>query len=117
MRPGEQISIENLDILIERHMAFIIRTISSLTGRYVAVENDEEFSIALSAFAEAVEKYDEKRGSFLGLSLIHIYYIVKPFAICATESYFLTASCINLMESMALLTLFFTISGTKGLTI
>ena len=68
MRPGEKIEIENLEYLIQQHMAFIIRTVSSLTGRYVAVENDEEFSIALSAFAEAVAKYDEKRGSFLGFA-------------------------------------------------
>lgn len=79
MRPGEQISIENLDILIERHMAFIIRTISSLTGRYVAVENDEEFSIALSAFAEAVEKYDEERGSFLGFAKLVIESRLKSY--------------------------------------
>ena len=68
MIPGEKIEMDNLEDLIQRHMAFIIRTISNLTGRYVAVENDEEFSIALSAFAEAVAKYEEERGSFLGFA-------------------------------------------------
>ncbi len=79
MRPGEQITIENLDVLIERHMAFIIRTVSNLTGRYVAVENDEEFSIALSAFAEAVEKYDQERGGFLGFAKLVIESRLKSY--------------------------------------
>lgn len=79
MRPGEQITTENLEALIEGHMAFIIRTISNLTGRYVAVENDEEFSIALSAFAEAVEKYDETRGSFLSFARLVIESRLKSY--------------------------------------
>lgn len=53
MIPGEEITIDNLNRLIEHHMAFLIRTVSHFTGRYVSVENDDEFSIALSAFAEA----------------------------------------------------------------
>lgn len=53
MIPDEEITIDNLNRLIEHHMAFLIRTVSHFTGRYVSVENDDEFSIALSAFAEA----------------------------------------------------------------
>ncbi len=33
-------------------------------GRYVCTDNDEEFSIALIAFNEAIEKYNEDRGNF-----------------------------------------------------
>lgn len=65
MIPGEEINLGNLNSLIERHMPFLIRTVSDFTGRYVSVENDEEFSIGLLAFAEAVKRYEPDRGNFL----------------------------------------------------
>ena len=43
---------------IEQSMPFIIKTTSSFLGRYVCTDNDEEFSIALIAFNEAIEKYN-----------------------------------------------------------
>lgn len=55
MVPGEKIALENLDQLINQHMAFLIRTVSNFTGKYVSIENDDEFSIALIAFTEAVK--------------------------------------------------------------
>lgn len=61
-----EISLEHLDELVKQHMPFLIRTVSSCTGRYVHIEQDDEFSIALSAFAEAVERFDGERGKFLG---------------------------------------------------
>ena len=66
--PGEEIRTDNLEKLIDRYMAFIIRTTSKVTGRYVSIEHDEEFSIALSAFAEAVERYEKNRGNFLSFA-------------------------------------------------
>ena len=68
MTQSEEISLENLDALVERHMAFLIRTVSRITGRYVSIENDDEFSIALSAFAEAVRRYEPERGAFLAFA-------------------------------------------------
>lgn len=65
MPDGEMITMEHLDELVEEHKAFLIRTVSETTGRYVAVEHDDAFSIALSAFAEAVARYAPERGSFL----------------------------------------------------
>ena len=59
---GEKIEKENLEGLIKEHMPFLIRTVSEFTGRYVSTENDDEFSVALAAFAEAVEKYEPERG-------------------------------------------------------
>ncbi len=59
------ICIENLDALIEYHLPYVIRTISSVTGKYVSVEHDEEFVVALEALTEAVQRYDSKRGAFL----------------------------------------------------
>lgn len=81
MIPGEKITMDNLNHLIEHHMAFLIRTVSNFTGRYVSVENDDEFSIALSAFAEAVERYDEKRGQFLGFAKLVIESRLKNYAV------------------------------------
>ncbi len=41
----------------------IIRLASSLSGRIIS-KSDDEFSIALIAVSEALDKYDEKKGSF-----------------------------------------------------
>ena len=41
----------------------IIRLASSLSGRIIT-KSDDEFSIALIAVSEALDKYDEKKGSF-----------------------------------------------------
>lgn len=76
---GEKISIDNLDELVENHIGFIVRKVSSITGRYVSVENDEEFSVALSAFAEAVERYDAEKGSFLSFAGIVIDSRLKTY--------------------------------------
>lgn len=68
MPSNEVISIDHLEELIEKYKAFLIRTVSETTGRYVSVEHDDEFSIALSAFAEAIERYQPERGSFLAFA-------------------------------------------------
>lgn len=75
----EKIHVDNLEQLIKQHIAFIIRTVSNLTGRYVSIENDDEFSIALCAFAESVERYDKGRGSFLSFAGLVIESRVKTF--------------------------------------
>lgn len=76
---GDMISIENLEELVERHKAFLIRTVSEVTGRYVSVEHDDEFSIALSAFAEAVERYQPERGTFLSFAGLVIQSRLKTY--------------------------------------
>ena len=55
---------KDINTLINKYMAFIIKTVSSVTGRYVCIDNDEEFSIGLLAFKEAVDKYSDDRGAF-----------------------------------------------------
>ncbi len=77
----KDISIDNLENLIQQNMPFLIKTVSNLTGRYVEIENDEEFSIALSAFAEAVERYDPERGSFLSFVRLVIESRLKSYFI------------------------------------
>jgi len=55
---------KDINTLINEYMAFIIKTVSHVTGRYVCIDNDEEFSIGLLAFKEAVDKYSDERGAF-----------------------------------------------------
>ena len=33
---------KSVDKLIQDYMAFIVKTVSSITGRYVSIENDDE---------------------------------------------------------------------------
>ena len=72
MSAQQQIQTDNLETLIQENMALIIRTVSAVTGRYVSVENDDEFSVALDAFAEAVERFTPDRGSFASFAALVI---------------------------------------------
>lgn len=51
--------------LIQEYVPFITKTLSNQLNKYIEIENDDVFSIGLMAFNEAIDKYDEKRGSFL----------------------------------------------------
>ncbi|MBM6839190.1 RNA polymerase subunit sigma, partial [Clostridium saudiense] len=59
----------------------IVKTVSSITGRYVSIENDDELSIALIAFKEAIDKYEESRGSFSSFAKLVISSRVKNYLI------------------------------------
>lgn len=54
-----------LDDFIRDFMPFIIKTVSDSKKSYVEIENDEEFSIGLIAFNEAIERYDLEKGHFI----------------------------------------------------
>ena len=56
----DDIKGKDINILIKEYMAFIIKTVSHVTGRYVCIDNDEEFSIGLLAFKEAVDLEEYK---------------------------------------------------------
>lgn len=53
-----------LNELIEDYKPFIAKTVSSVCRRYI-YETDDEFSIGLIAFNEAIDKYSPERGSSL----------------------------------------------------
>lgn len=72
---------KSVDKLIQDYMAFIVKTVSSITGRYVSIENDDELSIALIAFKEAIDKYEESRGSFSSFAKLVISSRVKNYLI------------------------------------
>jgi RNA polymerase sigma factor len=50
--------------IIDAYKPFIAKTVSSVCKRYI-YETDDEFSIGLIAFNEAIEKYSPERGSSL----------------------------------------------------
>ncbi|MCM3767440.1 RNA polymerase sigma factor SigI [Neobacillus niacini] len=53
-----------LNELIEAYKPFVAKTVSSVCRRYI-YDTDDEFSIGLIAFNEAIEKYSPKKGSSL----------------------------------------------------
>lgn len=65
--------------LIENHMPFIIKSISDVTGRYVSCENDEELSVGLLGFHEAIERYDNEKGHFLSFAKLVVGSRIKNY--------------------------------------
>ena len=57
--------------LVESHKSWMLRVASETTHRYVT-DSDDEWSIALLAFSEAVQSYEEDKGSFRGLAAMVI---------------------------------------------
>lgn len=58
------ISREAREQFIKDHMGFIIHTTSEHIGRYLSIENDEAYSVALEAFNHAIETYDSSISKF-----------------------------------------------------
>lgn len=51
--------------LISDYTPFIIKTITKVTNRYIELENDNEYSIGLEAFSEAIDRYEFGKGTFI----------------------------------------------------
>lgn len=64
---------------IEEHLPFIVKSISKVTKRYVSIENDEEFSIGVLAFHEAMKRYSEDKGPFLPFANLVISSRIKSY--------------------------------------
>lgn len=79
MKEKNKIKIQVTDEFIEKYTPFIISCISKFTGRYVSVENDDEYSIGMMAFLEAIDKYNEERGDFFAFSRLVIESRLKNF--------------------------------------
>ena len=54
---------KQLETLIKDHKNFILANAYKMTGHYVT-ENDDEWSVGLIAFHEAVRTFDEGKGDF-----------------------------------------------------
>lgn len=60
------------DEFIKSYFPFIVNSTYKITGKYVNIENDENLSIALEAFDEAIGKYNHDKGSFFNFAKIVI---------------------------------------------
>lgn len=54
--------------LIDDFTPFILKVASQAAGRYLNLGQDEEISVALLAFNEAISAYNEKKGTFLAFA-------------------------------------------------
>lgn len=75
----QSIKDKNINVLIQEYLPLIIKTVSGVSGKYVSVYRDDEFSIGLMAFKEAVDKYNEERGNFSSFAKIVITSRVKNY--------------------------------------
>lgn len=66
-------SKEQVERIIEEYKPFIASCAQKTTGRYLSYGYDDELSIALIAFNEAIEKYELGKGSFLAFARMIIF--------------------------------------------
>lgn len=59
---------KEINQLVEEYKPFIASCVEKATGRYVRYGEDDELSIALMAFVEAIEAYEKTKGSFLSFA-------------------------------------------------
>ncbi|MEJ8554652.1 RNA polymerase sigma-I factor [Tepidibacter sp. Z1-5] len=76
IKMGDKLEREKL---IEEYIPFIIKTVSSVTNRYIESENSEEYSVGLEGFNEAIDKYDSKCGNFISFAKIVISSRTKDY--------------------------------------
>ncbi|MFT8315548.1 MAG: RNA polymerase sigma-I factor [Clostridium sp.] len=61
-------SQEELNTLIEEYKPFIASTLQKKTGKYLKYEYDDELTIGMMAFKEAIDSYDKSKGKFLNFA-------------------------------------------------
>lgn len=59
--------------IIDQYTPFIIKATSDVLNRYIEIENDEEFMVALEAFNEAIDRYKKDKGAFLTFAKVVIH--------------------------------------------
>ena len=59
---------EELDKLIEEYKPFIASTLQKKKGKYLKYGYDDELTIGMMAFKEAIEAYDKSKGKFLSFA-------------------------------------------------
>lgn len=64
-RDGDTLAREKL---IRDYTPFILKVVSSVTGRYISLDKDDEASVGLLAFNEAIDAYTSKRAGFLAFA-------------------------------------------------
>ena len=59
---------EEINRLVDEYKPFIASCTEKLTGRYVRYGEDDELSIAMMGFVEAIKAFDNTKGNFLSFS-------------------------------------------------
>ncbi len=59
---------DELNKLIEEYKPFVASTVQKKVGKYMRYGYDDELSIGLMAFHEAIKAYDKKKGKFLSFA-------------------------------------------------
>ena len=59
---------EEINRLVEEYKPFIASCVQGVTGRYVRYGEDDELSIAMMAFVEAINSYEISKGNFLSFA-------------------------------------------------
>ncbi len=67
-----QTDASSFEVLVKQQEPYILRCASKACRRFVT-KNDDEWSIALLAFSEAVKSYEQGKGSFLSLAELVIH--------------------------------------------
>ena len=74
----------NENALLVENEPFILRAACKASGR-VVTRSDDEWSIALSAFWEAIRTYDEQKGSFYSYAYVVIQHRLIDFQRCGKK--------------------------------
>jgi len=59
---------EEINLLLEKYKPFIAACTGEVSGKFVKYGEDDELSVAMMAFVEAIKVYDGKKGNFLPFS-------------------------------------------------
>ena len=70
---------EEADRLIQAYLPFIIKTLSKATGCFIDPAQDDEYSIGLQAFYEAMQRFDRDNGKFLPFAQLVMISRVKSW--------------------------------------
>jgi RNA polymerase sigma factor len=60
--------MQKINQLVEEYKPFIASCIEKITGRYMRYGEDDELSVGLMAFVEAIESFDKSKGNFLSFA-------------------------------------------------
>lgn len=65
--------------LIDDYQPFVLKVVTEMKNGYVDLDNDDEFSVGLMAFHEAVTRYNIDHGDFLSFARLVIQSRLKNF--------------------------------------
>ena len=67
------------EALISDYMPFIVKSVSKCMGKYMDLEKNDEFSIGLKAFDEAIMRYEFEKGNFISFAGLVIASRIKDY--------------------------------------